>query len=58
MYVYCNFHCSPAKKHGSDPPFLGLVTPLAGWLMCRNKVIIIKLHEGHLVFFTPKMKSL
>ena len=20
MYVYCNFYCSPAKKHGSDPP--------------------------------------
>ena len=29
MYVYCNFYCSPAKKHGSDPPtFLGLATPL------------------------------
>ena len=25
MYVYCNFYCSPAKKHFSDPPtFLGL----------------------------------
>ena len=20
MYVYCNFYCSPAMKHGSDPP--------------------------------------
>ena len=20
MYVYCNFYCSQAKKHGSDPP--------------------------------------
>ena len=29
MYVYCNFYCSPAKKHGLDPPtFLGLATPL------------------------------
>ena len=23
MYVYCNIHCSPAKKHGSDPFFGG-----------------------------------
>ena len=23
MYVYCYFHCSPAKKHGSDPHFFG-----------------------------------
>ena len=31
MYAYCNFYCSPAKKHGSDPPpptFLELATPL------------------------------
>ena len=29
MYVYCNFYCSPAKKHGLDlPTFLGLATPL------------------------------
>ena len=29
MYVYCKFYCSPAKKHGSDPPiFWELVTPL------------------------------
>ena len=23
MYVYCNFYCSPAKKHGSGPHFSG-----------------------------------
>ena len=23
MYVYCNFYCLPAKKHGSDPHFFG-----------------------------------
>ena len=29
VYIYCNFYCSPGKKHGSDPPtFLGLATPL------------------------------
>ena len=30
MYVFCNFYCSPAKKHGSDPPlFWGLATTLS-----------------------------
>ena len=23
MFVYCNFYCSPAKKHGLDPPTFG-----------------------------------
>ena len=29
MHVYCNFHCSPAKKYGFDSPTsFGLATPL------------------------------
>ena len=48
MYVYCNFYCSPAKKHGSDPlTFLGLATPLV-----PTRVIIIcdgNLNAGLLV---------
>ena len=44
MYVYCNFYCSPAKKHGSDPPlFWGWRRHWTSRLFCVNGVLAFRL---------------
>ena len=49
MYVYCNFYCSPAKKHGSDPPhFFGAGDATASTKFTRK--------ETYIVFFLTRIK--